>query len=63
MLPLPSLVWWLLLPFVLIVAVALWLSESQAQRIVCLHRAGKSQAAIAKQLNISRYQVRKVLAK
>jgi DNA-binding CsgD family transcriptional regulator len=57
-----ALAWWLLLPLVVITAVTLWATETQQQRIKRLHRSGHSQAAIAKQLKITRYQVRKMLA-
>lgn len=54
--------WWLMLPFVVITAIALWATETQPQRIKRLHRSGQSQASIASRLNVSRYQVRKALA-
>jgi len=57
-----ALAWWLLLPLVVITAITLWATETQQQRIKRLHRLGHSQAAIAKQLKITRYQVRKMLA-
>jgi hypothetical protein len=57
-----TLIWWAILPIVLIVAVALWASESREQRIRRLHRAGESQVSIANRFGISRYQVRKALA-
>ena len=57
-----AMMWWLLLPVVVIVGVALWASESQQQRIRRLHRSGLSQAAIANKLAISRYAVRKALS-
>jgi nitric oxide reductase large subunit len=53
---------WLLLPLIVLIGVALWLSESRQQRIQRLHRTGYSQARIAQHLNISRYAVRKALA-
>jgi DNA-binding CsgD family transcriptional regulator len=57
-----ALAWWLLLPLVVITAITLWATETQQQRIKRLHRSGHSQAAIARQLKITRYQVRKMLA-
>ena len=57
-----TVLWWLMFPFALIVAVALWASESQQQRIVRLHRSGMSQAAIATKLATTRYKVRKALS-
>jgi DNA-binding CsgD family transcriptional regulator len=56
-----TLVWWLLLPLVVITAIALWATETQQQRIKRLHRSGHTQTAIASQLKITRYQVRKTL--
>jgi DNA-binding CsgD family transcriptional regulator len=53
---------WLLLPLIVLLGVALWLSESSKQRIQRLHRTGYSQARIADHLKISRYAVRKALA-
>jgi DNA invertase Pin-like site-specific DNA recombinase len=57
-----TLAWWLLLPLVVITAVALWATETQPQRIKRLHRLGHTQTAIANRLGITRYQVRKTLA-
>ena len=53
---------WMLTPVFALVAVLLWVSESKAQRIVRWHRAGMSQAKIAKQLGCTRYAVKKALA-
>ena len=53
---------WLLLPLIVLIGVALWLSENRQQRIQRLHRTGYSQARIADHLKISRYAVRKALA-
>lgn len=53
---------WLLLPLIVLLGVALWLSESRQQRIKRLYCTGYSQARIAQHLNISRYAVRKALA-
>jgi DNA-binding NarL/FixJ family response regulator len=57
-----TLLWVLLVPAMILIGVALWLSESTQQRIQRLHRSGYSQARIAQHLNISRYAVRKALA-
>lgn len=57
-----TLIWWALLPLVVLVAVVLWASESREQRIRRHYRNGESQVAIAKRFGISRYQVRKALA-
>jgi cytochrome c-type biogenesis protein CcmH/NrfF len=57
-----TLLWVLLVPAVILIGVALWLSESTQQRIQRLHRSGYSQARIAQHLNITRYAVRKALA-
>ena len=57
-----TLLWVLLVPAVILIGAALWLSESRQQRIQRLHRSGYSQVRIAQHLNISRYAVRKALA-
>jgi DNA-binding NarL/FixJ family response regulator len=57
-----ALVWKLLLPALLLVAVIDVLTQSQPQRIRRLARSGKSQRAIASQLGVSRYAVRLALA-
>jgi len=57
-----ALAWWLLLPLVVITGITLWATETQQQRIKRLHRSGHTQTAIASQLKITRYQVRKMLA-
>jgi len=56
-----TLLWVLLVPAVILIGLALWLSESRQQRIQRLHRTGYSQARIAGHLKISRYAVRKAL--
>ncbi len=53
-----ALLWALLIP----IGILLWVTESRQQRIGRWHQAGASQAAIARKLNLSRYQVRKALA-
>ena len=57
-----ALVWKLLLPALLIVALVDVLTQSQPQRIRRLSRAGQSQRAIAAHLGVSRYVVRLALA-
>jgi hypothetical protein len=54
-------VWWLLLPVMVVAATMYWLSESRKQRIRRWHRAGRSQRSIAEALGISRYAVRQAL--
>jgi hypothetical protein len=53
---------WILVPAIAIVAFVNWVSETREDRIVRWNKSGISQMAISKRLNISRYQVRKVLA-
>jgi DNA-binding NarL/FixJ family response regulator len=57
-----ALIWKLLLPALLLVAVIDVLTQSQPQRIRRLSRSGHSQRAIASRLGISRYAVRLALA-
>jgi DNA invertase Pin-like site-specific DNA recombinase len=57
-----ALLWKLLLPALLLVAVVDVLSQSQPQRIRRLARSGESQRSIATRLGVSRYQVQKALA-
>ena len=52
----------LLLPLLLVVGVALWLSESKEQKIRRFVSSGLSQRAVAKRLGVSRYFVSKALA-
>jgi IS30 family transposase len=54
--------WKLILPLLVLVAVLDWLTASQQRRIRILHRTGISQRAIAARLNVSRYRVSKALA-
>ena len=56
-----ALVWKLLLPALLLVAVVDVLTQSQSQRIRRLARSGQSQRAIASRLGVSRYAVRLAL--
>ena len=57
-----SLIWWGLLPLLLLVAVVDLLTMSQPRRVRLLRRSGMTQAAIADRLQISRYRVRQALA-
>lgn len=57
-----ALVWKLLLPALLLVAVVDVLTQSQPQRIRRLARSGQSQRSIASRLGVSRYAVRLALA-
>lgn len=57
-----SLVWKLLLPALLLVAVVDVLTQTRSQRIRRLHRSGLSQRSIASRLGVSRYAVRLALA-
>lgn len=52
----------LFLPIVFLIAVLDLLTMSQPRRIRFLHSIGRSQAAIARELQISRYRVRLALA-
>lgn len=53
---------WAAILLTLPVLLLLWLTESPEQRIHRLHRQGVSQRAIAAQLGMSRYRVRRALA-
>jgi DNA-binding CsgD family transcriptional regulator len=55
-------IWKLLLPLLLVVAVIDWLTASNDRRIRILRRTGLTQQQIADRLNLSRYRVRKALA-
>lgn len=57
-----ALVWKLLLPALLVVALVDVLTQTQPQRIRRLHRGGLSQRSIASRLGVSRYAVRLALA-
>ena len=52
----------LLLPLLLVVGVALWLSETREQRIRRWVSTGLSQREVARRLGVTRYQVTKALA-
>ena len=55
-------IWKLLIPLMLLVAVIDWLTASDDRRVRVLRRTGLSQQQIAIRLNLSRYRVRKALA-
>ena len=55
-------IWKLLLPLLLVVAVIDWLTASDDRRVRILRRTGLTQQQIADRLNLSRYRVRKALA-
>jgi IS30 family transposase len=55
-------IWKLLLPLLLVVAVIDWLTASDDRRIRVLHSTGLSQRQIADRLNVTRYRVRRALA-
>jgi hypothetical protein len=55
-------IWKLLIPMLLLVAVIDWLTASDDRRVRVLRRTGLSQQQIATRLNLSRYRVRKALA-
>ena len=57
-----SLIIWILLPLLLVVAVVDILTMSPARRAQMLRRAGMAQVAIAARLGCSRYRVRQYLA-
>jgi hypothetical protein len=56
------LIWKLLLPLLVLVALIDWLTASDQRRVRILQRAGHSQRRIADRLNITRYRVRMALA-
>lgn len=56
------LIWKLLLPLLVLVAIIDWLTASDQRRVRILQRAGYSQRQIAERLNITRYRVRQALA-
>ena len=55
-------IWKLLLPLLVLVAVIDWLTASTDRRVRILHRTGMTQRQIADRLNLTRYRVRKALA-
>lgn len=56
------LIWKLLIPLLVIIAVIDWLTASDDRRIIILRRTGMSQRRIAERLNLTTYRVRKTLA-
>ena len=55
-------IWKLLLPLLVLVAVIDWLTASDDRRVRVLARTGLSQRQIADRLNLTRYRVRRALA-
>ena len=55
-------IWKLLLPLLVLVAVLDWLTASTDRRVLILSRTGLSQRQIADRLNVTRYRVRQALA-
>jgi DNA-binding CsgD family transcriptional regulator len=55
-------IWKLLIPLLLLVAVIDWLTASEDRRVRVLRRTGLSQQQIAARLNITRHRVRRALA-
>ena len=56
------LIWKLLLPLLVLVAIIDWLTASTNRRILILRRAGHSQRQIADRLHLTSYRVRMALA-
>ena len=57
-----SLILWLALPLLVLVAIVDLATASESRRALILHRSGMSQTAIAARLGVSRYRVRQYLA-
>lgn len=55
-------IWKLLIPLLVVIALIDWLTASDDRRILILRRTGLSQQQIADRLHLSRYRVRKALA-
>lgn len=55
-------IWKLLLPLLLVVAVIDWLTASDDRRVRVLHSTGLSQRQIADRLTLTRYRVRRALS-
>jgi len=57
-----SLILWLALPLLVLVAIVDLATASESRRALILRRSGMSQTAIAARLGVSRYRVRQYLA-
>lgn len=55
-------IWKLLLPLLVLIAVIDWLTASDDRRIRVLAATGLSQRQVADRLNVTRHRVRKALA-
>jgi hypothetical protein len=55
-------IWKLILPLLVLVALIDWLTASTDRRVLILRRAGLTQQQIADRLHLTRYCVRKALA-
>lgn len=55
-------IWKLLFPLLVLIALIDWLTASDDRRIRVLHSTGLSQRQIADRLHLSRYRVRRALA-
>jgi DNA-binding CsgD family transcriptional regulator len=56
-----SILWLVLVPLVVMIALVDVLSQSQSQRVRRLSRSGLSQRTISERCGISRYKVRQIL--
>lgn len=56
-----EILWFIILPLVLMVAIIDCLTQSPVQRVRRLSRAGLSQRAISERMGLSRYKVRQLL--
>jgi DNA-binding NarL/FixJ family response regulator len=54
-------IWKLLLPLLILIAIIDWLTASDDRRVRVLVRTGLSQRQIADRLHLTRYRVRKAL--
>jgi hypothetical protein len=55
-------IWKLIIPLLVVVALLDWLTASTDRRVCILRRAGHTQQRIANRLKITRYRVRLALA-
>ena len=55
-------IWKLLIPLLVVIALIDWLTASDDRRILILRRTGLSQQRIADRLKTTRYRVRQALA-